>query len=847
MNQHALIIGVEAYRDPAITPVRFARADAAGLAAAFREQCGFGHVRVLAGAPGDPDEPSTDHIIDALLEFSDAVQEGDHFVLVFSGHGMEVDGHGLLLVADSRGAVPEAKSLPLKVLWRFLEQMPARWCTVILDSCRNDPMAGKGEGDAVLSDGFYRDLRGLGQSRAKARRITSLLTACEPGKRAFAWEGFGHGVCTHFLLQGLKEHAWKQGRLTFQALAAYACDEVSRWSSAAPGIRQPQHPRYERWGSADEVTLGRKESADPVPVEAHVAEDVADPLPPGAWGWFQGAPAYRSRIATHCRPVIRIEGLEMDCADAPWLVRRGVAEVTLREGGLIGSASVESLIAGRQTGLLRRWVDSLPVIDVLADAVRSFLEDDIPAFAERIHGLANASRRLVLRMLVRQFMDPSLPASREADEAWADQRMRPALAPLFGRMWKRSKRVPEWIRSWMARTPASGVLADEWIQKTELAAASLEGGVVVAEMTQQSTLLARSCRERVAVARIHARYLGELVEAREILQAAEATAERTGSSEDWSRCAVAWLELFAEPLAARRCAQRAEDAVMGARDWRWVARARAAALLEGSVVRDAVQRGALLSSRSGDRVAFAEEFWLLLRDREGTRQCLASAQEAALDAVEWGQVGVVWDRLLGESTKGSECLSKAGMEAASTFDWQACARASHEIGAATEFVVDCVDRSFQAAHASRDAQDWCVVASVTRELLGSDEQADGFLLEASRVARGLDDWLACARIAATPDSAAGFLRHAQERATRIEDHRTCAEAWIRHGRDLVEAQRCLLRAEQQCLNDDDWVDCARAWEDLFRDAEAGRRCREKCDVPPPPPDPDLTVTQTQIQ
>jgi hypothetical protein len=543
---------------------------------------------------------------------------------------------------------------------------------------------------------------------------------------------------------------------------------------------------------------------------------------------------------------------------------------------LIALATVESLIAGRQTALLQRWLDSLPVIDVLADAVRCFLDGDMPAFEERIRGLANAPRRLVLRMLVRQFIDPSLPASREADEAWGDQRMRPALAPLFGRMWKRSKRVPEWIRSWMARTPASGILIDEWIHMAELAAASLEIGRVDVEIAQQTALLARSCREHVAVARIHARYLGELAEARDMLQEAEAVAERTGSSEDWSRCAVAWMELFAEPLAARRCAHWAEDtakkrereqkewltrspmdedcaqhakqlAAQLPRDWRWVARARAAATMDAAMVGAALKEGSRLACRSGDHVGFAEEHWVLLRDRDMTRHHLDAAKAWASDATEWAELGVALERLLGESKAGFDCLATAGSMADSAFGWQALFIAFQELGAAPDVVLDCADRALKAADASGETRDWCVAICLIREALGSDEQADGFLIEAARLARGVEDWVSCARAAATPAVAADFLCQAQEHATTIPHSIACAEAWIRTGRDPVQAQRCLLRAELRCVGDPEWSACAHAWETLFRDAEAGRRCRARCQVQPPPPDPELIMYQTQIQ
>lgn len=52
MRKIALLVGVEHYRDPRITPPLFATANVFALEARLHGRCGFDEVRVLADNPG---------------------------------------------------------------------------------------------------------------------------------------------------------------------------------------------------------------------------------------------------------------------------------------------------------------------------------------------------------------------------------------------------------------------------------------------------------------------------------------------------------------------------------------------------------------------------------------------------------------------------------------------------------------------------------------------------------------------------------------------------------------------------------------------------------------------------
>lgn len=817
-----MIIGVETYRDRAIPGVQYARADAVGMAAALREECGFGHIRVLAGGEGEAEEPTCDHVVDALLEFAEAVREGDHFLLAFSGHGAELEGHSYLMLADTRQVVPEVRSLPLRVLWRFLERLPARWCSVVLDCCRNDPTGPRGDGGGRLTDAFYRDLQGLGPNRAKARRMTSILTACKAGGRAYAWEAFGHGVCSHFLLEGIRERAWTGGRLTFVGLASYACDAVTKWSETAPGLRERQEPWFQQWGDAEEVTLARRavaagESGEAVAVEEDGTAG-GPPLPPGGWSWHHGAAGHRSRLAGLVQGRVRVEGLELDWPEAGWLVGRGVAEVEVRAGGMVARAGVEALIAARQTGLLRVWLQALPVVDPVAGVVAALLEGDLDRLEEQLVRVKDEERRLGLRVVSGHYVDADGPQVRIAEKAWAEARFRPVLARCFGRLWQRPRRVVEWLDSWSARTPALVLLVGEWIQHAGMAGEALGGHAQVGKLGGQAGLLARVTEDWVGVARVLGRHVGNGTEARNLIQRGESEAR---TPRDWSACAVAWAEVLGEQQAARRCAARAEEAVREAMDWIAVAEARAAGGHEGVEVREALERAAVFAAGSAGRVDLAEAWWRLLRDRECVVRSLVAGEAAALEATDWFLLALRWETLLGETKHATRCLEQGARMAAGSFDWQACGRTGQRLGVGSDLLEECVER---AAHAAETAEDWCWVGAAAREVLADAVASERHLGRAWGLARSVEDWLCVARVMADELRRARALARAEEMAETVEDLLRVGEAWLRHQQDANRARGCLLRAERQVRVDEDWAECAQAWDRLFRDAEAHRRC-----------------------
>ena len=255
MKKHALLIGVEDYRDESISPLNYACSDAKALGADLSDKCGFDNVRVLASKEGD-DEPTLVNIINALQDVTVELSEDDLFLFFFAGHGIEKSENAYLLASDSVAAFPDHASLSLDLLRKNFESLSAGKRVVLLDACRNNPEAGRGDTDNCLSDVISRDIVAAARSTRLKTSTTVLLSACSSGQRAYEWKAKKHGVFTHYLLEGLRGKAWSEDTLYFEDLASYATERVKNWSKNSTSIACEQEPWYEKFGDPSPIILG---------------------------------------------------------------------------------------------------------------------------------------------------------------------------------------------------------------------------------------------------------------------------------------------------------------------------------------------------------------------------------------------------------------------------------------------------------------------------------------------------------------------------------------------------------------------------------------------------------------
>jgi hypothetical protein len=824
VNQHALIIGVESYRDPQITPVRFARAEAEEWERLLKGTCQFETVKVLAGPEGAPDEPTLSHVVDALYEIATgAVRAGDHFVLVFGGHGAEVNGRGYLMLSDCRSFSRSMGTLSLEALREdFLKRMPARWCTVILDSCRNDPEAGRGDGGGELGSDFYRDLAGLGERRRRDGRMTTLMSACKPGQRAHASNRFRKGVWSHFLHEGIRGAAWKDGVLRLRDLARYAHAQVCGWAATEPGDRPQQEPWMEQWGTGEEVELARDPGVAQAVGAQEDPEPLLEPLPEGGFSWYHGSPLYLSRMAPKCVPGLWLGDRRVETQQTEWLVRQGVAEVAVRQGELVAASCPEALIAGGQIPLLRDWLGGLDQRDALAQVLERFLADE-PVRLETVLARVR-DPELATRMgaLIERWQMRDRPEFRRMPEPIRGlgkaRLVRWRLGRVLSRAWDKGASVEEWFERWMQRTPESPILAGLWAETALEAAQCLGDHALVVRFADRMSGFCEDTTSILAVAELVGRHLGQMSRAGELIQKAELAAL---SPRELSGCAFAWQRLQGEAGPSQRCAEAAARSAEECPDWLAVAKARWFAGRDPAPVREALQRADHRVVGVLDRVALAEAWVRLLAQRREAERALLAAEPGALEASDWFLLGDAWGRILEVPAQASRCLDCGIGHCQAAFDWRTCAVTARELGVDPKAVRECVEHG---AGAAVDSRDWCWVADAARTALDSRIQAEEYLGEARRRAQKIGDWLWCARMALEPEAAVEPLEAAERLARDPDEWRRCAEAWVRCGLDPVRARRCLLRAELASRSVLDWKECAEMWHGLLLDSAGERRC-----------------------
>lgn len=198
----AVLVGVDAYDDPAFVDLRFAGADAAALGERLSAPGSgdFDEVVVLDSL----DETSRSRILTTLRTTLRDLTARDTVVVYFSGHGSRVpDGERwrrFLLARDSEAGDLERTAIDLAALEDWFGTLAPARKALILDTCFS------GDGKSVVRPGAEPTSESMLIQRTSPRDLDAgeiHLHATTPGRASFEDPELGHGVYTHFLLQAL--------------------------------------------------------------------------------------------------------------------------------------------------------------------------------------------------------------------------------------------------------------------------------------------------------------------------------------------------------------------------------------------------------------------------------------------------------------------------------------------------------------------------------------------------------------------------------------------------------------------------------------------------------------------
>jgi hypothetical protein len=216
-RKYALLVGVNRYEHAKLKTLKYAENDAKALAAVLR-RAGY-RVVLLTGSEKKASLQATKANIEAQLKtVLEKCRRGDTVLLGFAGHGLQFEGKkdAFFCPSDARPFKTRTDSLvSLKKVYEQLDESLAGVKLVLVDACRNDPLASR----SIDIDTAPRPPRGI-----------AALYSCSSGERAFETEklGGGHGVFFHFVLQGLRGEAKnRKGAVTWASLVEYVREQVS--------------------------------------------------------------------------------------------------------------------------------------------------------------------------------------------------------------------------------------------------------------------------------------------------------------------------------------------------------------------------------------------------------------------------------------------------------------------------------------------------------------------------------------------------------------------------------------------------------------------------------------------
>lgn len=282
----ALIIGINGYEDPQINALEAASNDAKELAAALISHGGFRRDQVIVLASDGParNRPSRGNILRRLSNLQGTVPADGLLVVAFAGHGVERGGRAYLLPNDAQMsenvALLEETAINVDVVKNWIRQTGVGQVLMIIDACRNDPIAGRGDEENRLTEAYTRGFRF--DIRNQEVKAFATLYATDIGYRAYEDREKKQGYFTSALVEGLKGGAANEnGEVTLGLLVRYLEETVPKQISRDLGKDKKQRPFAVIEGyKADELVI----ALAPLKVASSVAPSAADQMKARAAG-----------------------------------------------------------------------------------------------------------------------------------------------------------------------------------------------------------------------------------------------------------------------------------------------------------------------------------------------------------------------------------------------------------------------------------------------------------------------------------------------------------------------------------------------------------------------------------
>jgi Caspase domain len=247
-DRWAVVIGIGHYASPDIPSLRYSVADAEAVYELLLERAGFKKENVLLLTDKTERKPTLRDMKWALGTFlARSAKKEDLVVVFYAGHGApEIDPRGTEPDGLAKYLVPSdvdpndlyATALPMDELQIIFDRIEAERVVVFLDACYSGAAGGRTFASkrtrALRVDDVF--LERLARSRGRA-----IITAARASEVSLELPEFGHGLFTHYLLQGLRGAADldRDGVVELQELYTYLEQQVTQKSRAIGGNQHP--------------------------------------------------------------------------------------------------------------------------------------------------------------------------------------------------------------------------------------------------------------------------------------------------------------------------------------------------------------------------------------------------------------------------------------------------------------------------------------------------------------------------------------------------------------------------------------------------------------------------------
>ncbi len=240
---HAIIIGINEYQmEGGLHDLAYAENDAVELANFLNEKWNVSRDNIHLFV----ENTTCDYLASAIKVICESLDERDHLLFYFSGHGMELHGHSYLVTTDA-GCTPDGgwyNLLPLGWLNQVIKHCKASVKVRMFDACQCGEKFTKGVKSSLSDTVTGKMTNKMMEEFIGAGNNWITFCSCNIDEYSAEVPSIEHGLFTYFLLQGLNGAA-KYGRKKMQIedLKQYICENVPKISTENFG--REQNPQYQ--------------------------------------------------------------------------------------------------------------------------------------------------------------------------------------------------------------------------------------------------------------------------------------------------------------------------------------------------------------------------------------------------------------------------------------------------------------------------------------------------------------------------------------------------------------------------------------------------------------------------